>query len=531
MVNRHTQDIKSNVVTLGHSDLQEVDTQTRVEVTEEDNRRILKKTDINLLTILTGVYWLQILDKSLLGYAATFGLREDIGLHGNQYSTIGSINAIAQLAWQPFSSYLLVRIKPRWFMPIIVFCWGASLCGMAASTSYAAMLSTRFLLGLFEAACLPLFAILTSIWYRRIEQPMRVATWYGTNGLGTIMAAVFSYGFGQIKNPVLHTYQIIFLFCGLLTCVSTPFIYWRLDNSVGEARFLSPEDRVKAVERLRANNTGNSATDEYKWGQVLEALLEIKTWLFLSMTLLVNVGGSVATVFGPIILAGLGFDKFKTSLLNIPFGVLQMIFIMLSSYVASHWRIKSLVIAVLVLPVIVGLALLYVHEFPLGVLLLGYYFLSFLFGMNPLMISWMTANTGGSTKRSVMMSAYNGAAAAGNIIGPLLFTDNDAPLYASGLRAILGIFVALLGVVGLQVLNLIMLNKLKERQRVRNGKPAKLYDTSMDAKFQMADAVLKAPEVSISPTSSDPAHGNSGRVHLGDNAFKDVTDKENDEVR
>ncbi|KAJ8095006.1 hypothetical protein PM082_010224 [Marasmius tenuissimus] len=221
------------------------------------------------------------------------------------------------------------------------------------------MLSTRFLLGLFEAACLPLFAILTSIWYRRIEQPMRVATWYGTNGLGTIMAAIFSYGFGQIKNPALHTYQIIFLFCGLLTCVSTPFIYWRLDNSVGEARFLSPEDRVKAIERLRANNTGNSATNKFKWGQVLEALLEIKTWLFLSMTLLVNVGGSVATVFGPIILAGLGFDKFKTSLLNIPFGVLQMILILVSSYVASYWRIKSLVIAALVVPVIVGLALLY----------------------------------------------------------------------------------------------------------------------------------------------------------------------------
>ncbi|KAJ8075309.1 hypothetical protein PM082_019645 [Marasmius tenuissimus] len=371
-----------DVVTLAHSDSGEDKSQTRVEVTEEDNRRILRRTDINLLTvriprvctrqkyladlfppgqILIGVYWLHILDKALLlGYAAMFGLREDIGLHGNQYSTIGSIGAIAQLVWQPFSSYLLVRVKPRWFMPIIVFCWGASLCSMAASTSYVAMLSTGFLLGLFEAACPPLFAILTSIWYRRAEQPTRVAAWYSTNGLATIMAAVIAYGSGQIKNPVVHTYQIIFLFCGLLTCVSTPFIYWRLDNSVVEARFLSPEDRIKAVERLRANNTGNSATvDKYKWGQALEALLEIKTWLFLSMTLLLNVGASVTSVFGLIILSGLGFDKFKTTLLNIPFGVLQIVFIMGSSFAASHWRNKSVVIAILVVPAIVGLALLY----------------------------------------------------------------------------------------------------------------------------------------------------------------------------
>ncbi|KAJ8095005.1 hypothetical protein PM082_010223 [Marasmius tenuissimus] len=47
--NSHTQDNKSHVATLKQSDLR-ADTQTRVEVTEEDNRRILKKTDINLLT-------------------------------------------------------------------------------------------------------------------------------------------------------------------------------------------------------------------------------------------------------------------------------------------------------------------------------------------------------------------------------------------------------------------------------------------------------------------------------------------------
>ncbi|KAG7093428.1 hypothetical protein E1B28_007108 [Marasmius oreades] len=430
------------------------------------------------------------------------------------------MNAIAQLAWQPLSSYLLVRIKPRLFMSIIVVCWGASLCGMASSTSHPSLLATRFLLGLFEAACLPLFAILTSVWYRRVEQPLRVATWYGTNGMGTIMAAIFAYGFGQIKNPALHTYQIIFLFCGLLTCVTGPYIYWRLDNNVSEARFLSPEDRLKAVERLRANNTGNTATEKFKIRQAVEALLEIKTWLFIAMTFLLNVGASVTVTFGPVILNGLGFDKFTTSLLNIPFGFLQILLIFLSSYAAYKWKNKSMILAVLVLPVIIGLVLLYVHDFPLGVLLLGYYFLAFLFGANPLIVSWMTANTAGSTKRSVLMSAYNAASAGGNIAGPLLFTDNDAPLYIPGLRAVLGIFIALMAVVGFQVVNLMFLNKLKERQRMKNGKPAKLHDSSMDKKFHMAD------------TDAIPENASDDKirhVHLGENAFKDLTDKENDE--
>lgn len=70
---------------------------------------------------------------------------------------------------------------------------------------------------------------------------------------------------------------------GLITVATAPILYWRLDNSIIEARFLSPEDRRKGVERLRANNTGVVNT-EFKWRQVVELFLEPKTWLFMAMS-------------------------------------------------------------------------------------------------------------------------------------------------------------------------------------------------------------------------------------------------------
>lgn len=36
-------------------------------------------------------------------------LPNDTGLVGNQFSMVGSIAAFAQLAWQPFSSLLIVK--------------------------------------------------------------------------------------------------------------------------------------------------------------------------------------------------------------------------------------------------------------------------------------------------------------------------------------------------------------------------------------------------------------------------------------
>lgn len=74
--------------------------------------------------ILVWVYFLQIIDKSVLGYGATFGLKEDTGLVGQQYSLVGSIAAMAQLGWQPFSSYLIVKVPHRILMPCLVLGWG-----------------------------------------------------------------------------------------------------------------------------------------------------------------------------------------------------------------------------------------------------------------------------------------------------------------------------------------------------------------------------------------------------------------------
>jgi MFS family permease len=154
------------------------------------------------------VYFLQILDKSVLGYAATFGLIQSTGLTGGQYSLLGSIAPIAQLAWQPFSSILIVKVPHRILMPVLVLGWGIASTALAACHNFPQLLAARFFLGLFEAGCLPLFSVMTSQWYRRAEQPLRVAAWYGTNGIATIVASALSYGLGHINSPLLESWQM-----------------------------------------------------------------------------------------------------------------------------------------------------------------------------------------------------------------------------------------------------------------------------------------------------------------------------------
>jgi predicted MFS family arabinose efflux permease len=294
--------------------------------------------------------------------------------------------------------------------------------------------------------------------------------------------------------------------------ISAPFVYWKYDNDIPSARFLTEEEKPMAVERLRANQTGTGSRD-FKWKHVLEAFLEPKTLLWVGMAMLLNIGASVTNTFGPLILSGLGYDEYKTSLLNMPFGALQFLVILIASYLAQKCRLKGAILASFMLPVIAGLAVLYtIPRDQSAPLLVGYYLLAFLFGGNPLIVTWIVGNTAGTTKKSTIMSLFNAASAAGNIVGPLLFNEKDAPQYIPGLRACLGIFVAMAAIVLIQWANLILLNKLQEKKRVKNGKPAKMVDHSMQNQYHAIDEEQSAEQADI-----------------GNNAFLDLTDRQNDE--
>ncbi|KIL88641.1 hypothetical protein FAVG1_07888 [Fusarium avenaceum] len=512
---QHAEDVESQIakptIDPGHVDraAQMIGTQ-HIEVTEEDNKRLRRKTDKHVLSILVWVYFLQILDKSVLGYGAVWGMREDTNLSGNEYSMVSSMAPIAQLVWLPFSSWLMVKVPHRIFMASLVLGWGTAQACMAACTTYQGLLATRFLLGLFEAACLPLFSVITSQWYRRAEQPMRVACWYGTNGAANMFAAALSFGLGQI-NGSLASWRILFLFAGLITVLTAPVVYFVLDNDIVSARFLTEHEKLQTIERLRANQTGTGSRN-FTWSQALEALIEPKTWLFIGMALCLNVTAAVTNTFGPIIVGGFGFDKGVTSLLNIPFGAVQLLVIFPASYLAHRYRLKSVFLVGVMLPVLAGAVMLHqLGRDNTAPLLAAYYMLAFLFGGNPLIVSWMISNIAGTTKKSVIMSLYNIGVSGGNIIGPLLFSSKDAPTYKPGLTKTMGITGAMIGVILLQLVNLMFLNKLQERKRVKNGKPAKIRDLSMEHRY-----VANAQEGE-----------NEGQ--LGQNAFLDLTDSKNDE--
>lgn len=453
----------------------------RHSITEEQNAAVLRKIDLRILPVVMMVYFLQQLDKSSLSYTSVFGIVAETGLVGTQYSWLSSIVYVAQLIWQPCSSYLLVKLPLSKYLFFHVLMWGVCVSTTAAATNFNGLITARFFLGLFEATVAPCFITITQMWWRRREQTMRLALWYGMNGCTGMVGSLLTYGLGHI-NGKLRPYQVIFLFIGLLTIVCSPIVYFVLPDSPSTAKFLSHEEKIVAFERLRANNQGTEAK-VWKWDQVREVLLDVKTYLWFSLLFLCAVPSGGIGAFGPLIIQGFGFNQFDTILFNIPFSAFQVIITILAAAISTKIKLKWPVIFFISLPPIAGAAALYTlgrgpslrHE------LLGcYYVLSFFTGLQPMLYTWSSQNTAGHTKKTCTTGIVFVAQCAGNILGPLVYKTQDKPFYKPGLVCDLICWILLSVLTLVTAAYLAFLNKRHAARRVALGKTGNVVDTSLE---------------------------------------------------
>lgn len=114
------------------------------------------------------------------------------------------------------------------------------------------------------------------------------------------------------------------------------------------------------------------------------------------------------------------------------------------------------------------------------------------------------------------------------VIGPLLYFTDDAPLYRSGLIANLIMF-ALVGVLALLIpLYLVLLNKRHAKQREQVGKSAAIVDESMIGK----DKIRTGKEMEVEDAEGQEAAattGGAGRTVEEDKGLNDVTDLKNED--
>ena len=171
--------------------------------------------------------------------------------------------------------------------------WGIFLMLQAACNSFKTLAVLRALAGAAEACSDPSFMLITSMWYTRRQQPVRIGLWYLANGFGIAAGGLLGYGIGHIKGA-LPSWKYEFIVVGALCTTWGIVMFIFLPDSPVTAKGLTLKQRRIAVHRLRDNQTGVE-NKHLKWYQVREAFLDIKLPLFFLLGTVGNIpnGGYV----------------------------------------------------------------------------------------------------------------------------------------------------------------------------------------------------------------------------------------------
>ncbi|KAI7357696.1 MFS general substrate transporter [Hortaea werneckii] len=384
-------------------------------ISDKEARRCLWKIDLAILPILTFSVIIAAVDKVVISNAAIYGMKADTHLKENEYSWVGSIFYFGYLIFEYPAGYILQRLPVARVFAVTAFCWGALMMCTAAAQNFGGLATCRFLMGMAEAFIFPLCALVTVMWWKNDEQPIRAAIYLSQGS--SIFTGVISYGIGHAHTSIA-SWRLLFLVLGGFSVLWAGVIWIFLPDSPTTCWYMSDRQKYICLQRIRGNNTGLEEKNHVKWNQVRGCMEDPRTWLLFVFSIAQNIPNGGIITFSAIIVSGLGYSTLNTTLLGIPRACLIIAGANCVTFVCSvlMWKLP--------------------RSNQHGLLAAYYVFYTY-WGPYCMAQTLYMSNTSGHSKKVSMGVVYFVGYCVGNIIGPQVFRDNDAPKYSHGYSGLL----------------------------------------------------------------------------------------------
>ncbi|TFK73159.1 MFS general substrate transporter [Pluteus cervinus] len=456
-------DRPSSSIDLQHGDeaLRLIGVERSAQFSDEYNAKLRRKMDLLIPPICAAVYFTQFLDKTSLNYASIMGLP----IFGQRYNLVSLAFYLGFLVWEFPTVYISQRLRLAKYLGANIVAWGIILMLHAAAPTFQAFFALRFLLGMCESCVAPSLILIIGMFYKKNEQASRISWFYVMNGLTSVFGGFVAYGISFDNGRVLAPFKIIYILLGgLAILVGVCVLIWLPDSPV-HAKFLTQEERIAALERLR-DDQGGTENKTFKKYQMFEAFTDIRTWFIVLSTLLTSIPNGGLSNFSALIVKSFGYTSKQTLILSAPGGAIGALTTLFVGWYSDKKNERMLPIVFCMVPTIIGSGMLIGlngsgHK---GALLFATYLIGMFGSSLSIIYAYNASNTSGYTKKATVNAMTLVAFSVGNVIGTEIFLPQDAPDYIPGKIAIMVLMIVQLFLCFvLRWVNL-HLNKKKEAQ-------------------------------------------------------------------
>ncbi|KAF9348085.1 hypothetical protein BGX26_000472 [Mortierella sp. AD094] len=264
---------------------------------------------------------------------------------------------------------------------------GSISLGLAWVTSFKGLVIARFALGAAEAGA-----------------------------FGGILAAGISHLSGKLG---LQGWQWIFILEAIPTILLAVLTWLIMSPSPEEARFLTPDERIYAANRVLAD-TDIRPTPQASWKQTKAALTDGKVYLICLCFFFVQIASSGVILLLPSLIADMGFKATTAQLLTSPITWLQLWYRWRSHGGQTGFKFEECLRSLSSWPsrLVKYLACMFA--------------LSGMIPTGSILTSWLTNNFIGHTKRATALAMLVLSGSLASMAGTQVYRTSDAPRYQHG---------------------------------------------------------------------------------------------------
>ncbi|KAI9833490.1 MAG: hypothetical protein M1819_003648 [Sarea resinae] len=446
------------------------------------DRKLLWKLDVKLIPWLCLLYLASFLDRTNIGNAKITGLTKDLHLTDGQYNACLSIFFVSYSLFEPLTNVLLKRLRPRIFIPSIIVVWGIVMVTMGLVHDFSGLMAARFFLGVAEAGLFPGVNYYLSCWYKRSEFGIRAAFFFSSAAIagsfGGLLAAAISKMEGVGGK---HGWAWIFILEGLATFLIGLVSFFMVYDFPDEARFLSEEDRLRVIRRLKQDQQSSAEHESFKMAYFWAALKDWKTYLSMVIYMGADCPLYAFSLFIPTIINELGYTSTRAQLLSVPPYAAAAVLTIIVGFIADRTRQRGLCNIAVSFLGIAGFGML-IGSSTAGVQYAGTFLGAM--GIYPCIantIAWASNNTEGVYKRGVVLGFVIGWGNLNGVVSSNIYQSRDKPKYRPGHGVVLGYMIVFL--LGGSIVQEILLRR--ENKLRRSGKRDSWIEGKTEREIEM----------------------------------------------
>ncbi|KAF1918839.1 major facilitator superfamily domain-containing protein [Ampelomyces quisqualis] len=259
----------------------------------KEERWFMFKLDAALLTFASLGYFIKYLDQTNINSAFVSGMKEDLGLYGNELNYMQTCWTVGYVIGEIPSNILLTRIRPSIWIPAMELTWGILTFILARSKNVETIYALRFLIGLAESTFYPGMQYIIGSWYRREELAKRSCIFHTSGAIATMFSGYLMAGVYKLNGKGgLRGWQWLFIVDGIISVPIAVLGFFALPDvpEISKPFYLTPAEVAFAQKRMELE--GRQKRQPYTRAKVLNIFTSWHIYALTALYVFFNNGGS-----------------------------------------------------------------------------------------------------------------------------------------------------------------------------------------------------------------------------------------------